>query len=157
DAGGICQIGFWIQLEADNQSGWIAAASNEGVFHVGESILIGQRKEALRFVVTIFPFLQRRGVCGITAAVWLMFCAVAFAEVIDRIVAVADGQIITLSDLRQEREIRALLAETRIDDDNILAKQLVDSQIIQRQIADYPSIEVTEEDINAEVKKLNLH
>jgi parvulin-like peptidyl-prolyl isomerase len=86
-----------------------------------------------------------------------LLCTVAFAEVIDRIVAVVDGQIVTLSDLRQEREIRALLGETQIDDDNILAKQLVDTQIIQRQIADYPNIEVTEEEINAEVWKLNLH
>src|SRR5262249_17960367 len=136
--------------------GWIATAANEGVLYVGKSVLMRERKEALRFVVTTFPPLKR-GICGITAVLWLFLCTGAFAEVIDRIVAVADGQIITLSDLRQEREIRALLGETRIDDDVVLAKQLIDTQIIQRQIADYPNIEVTEEDINAQVRKLNVH
>jgi len=74
---------------------------------------------------------------------FLFQSTVAFAEVIDRIVAVVDGQIITLSDLRQERAIRALLQEKPIDDDRTLARQLVDAQLIERQIADYPNIDVT--------------
>jgi hypothetical protein len=57
---------------------------------------------------------------------------VAFAEVIDRIVAVADGWIVTLSDLRQEREMGAI-RDKPIDDDPTLARELVDNRRIDRQ------------------------
>jgi hypothetical protein len=87
---------------------------------------------------------------------FLFLSTVAFAEVLDRIVAVVDGQIITLSDLRQEREIRALLQEKPIDDDRVLARLLVDARLMERQIADYPNIDVTEDEINADVRRLSL-
>ena len=78
------------------------------------------------------------------------------AEVIDRIIAVVEGHIITLSDLRQEREIRATLGEKAIDDNVTLARQLVDAYLIERQIADYPNIEVTNTEVDADVDKLGL-
>ena len=86
----------------------------------------------------------------------LLFCTLAFAEVIDRIVAVVDGQIITLSDLRQEREMRALFGDKPIDDDLTLARQLVDNRLIDQQIADYPNVDVTDAEIDADLQKLNL-
>ena len=98
-----------------------------------------------------FPSLQRRVArsAGVVAhkpssgvsdhPVWwngdplcLLFCTVAFAEVIDRIVAVADGWIVTLSDLRQEREMGAI-RDKPIDDDPTLARELVDNRRIDRQ------------------------
>jgi hypothetical protein len=78
------------------------------------------------------------------------------AEVLDRIVAVVEGRIVTLSDLRQEREIRAQMGEKPIDDDVTLAKELIDSYLIERQITDYPNIEVKEEEVEADIKKLNI-
>jgi hypothetical protein len=93
-----------------------------------------------------------------------LFCLVLYfglalsirAEVLDRIVAVVEGHIITLSDLRQEREIRAHLGEKPIDGDAMLAKQLVDTYLIDRQIADYPNIEVTDTELDADLKELNV-
>jgi parvulin-like peptidyl-prolyl isomerase len=86
------------------------------------------------------------------------FVALSFyarAEVIDRIVAVVDGRIITTSDLRQERTTRALLGDKPIDDDLTLTKLLADNHLIERQIVDYPNIEVTEAEIDAEVAKFD--
>jgi len=84
----------------------------------------------------------------------LWFTTATNAEVIDRVVAVVERHVITLSDLRQEREVREQLGEKRIEGDALLAKQLVDNYLIERQIADYPNIDVTEEEVDADVQKL---
>ena len=78
------------------------------------------------------------------------------AEVIDRVVAVVEGHVITLSDLRQERQIRAQLGEKLIDDDAALTKQLVDNFLIERQIADYPNLDVTDAEVDSDLEKFNL-
>ena len=78
------------------------------------------------------------------------------AEVIDRVVAVVEGHVITLSDLRQERQIRAQLGEEASDDDAALAKLLVDNFLIERQIADYPNLDVTDAEVDSAVEKFNL-
>jgi hypothetical protein len=81
----------------------------------------------------------------------LFFTFVVHGEVIDRVVAVVEGHIITLSDLRQERQIRTQLFERPVSSDTTLAKELVDNYIIERQIADYPNIEVTEAEVDTEL------
>jgi hypothetical protein len=78
----------------------------------------------------------------------------AIAEVIDRIVAVVDAHIITLSDLRQEREVRAQLGEKSADDDATITNQLTDAYLIDQQIADYPNIEVTTADVDSALQKV---
>jgi hypothetical protein len=78
------------------------------------------------------------------------------AEVIDRVVAVVEGHVITLSDLRQERQIRAQLGEEPIDEDAALTKQLVDNFLIERQIADYPNLDVTDAEVDSDLEKFNL-
>jgi hypothetical protein len=86
----------------------------------------------------------------------LCFCLQpAHAEVIDRIVAVVDAHIITLSDLRQEREVRTQLGEKSVEDDLTLTNQLTDAYLIDQQIADYPNIEVTNTEVQAALDKLN--
>jgi hypothetical protein len=78
------------------------------------------------------------------------------AEVIDRVVAVVEGHVITLSDLRQEKQIRAQLGEEPIDEDAALAKQLVDNFLIEQQIADYPNLDVTNAEVDSDLEKFNL-
>jgi len=75
-------------------------------------------------------------------------------EVIDRIVAVVEGRIITLSDLRRERETRALLGEKPVADDVTLAKQLADDYLVEQQISGYPNIDVTDSEIDEELLKI---
>jgi hypothetical protein len=71
------------------------------------------------------------------------------AEVIDRICAVVDGHIITMSDVRQEREIRARLGQKAVESDKDLVRVLIDDRLIESEIADYPGIEVSDADVSA--------
>jgi len=91
-------------------------------------------------------------------SLWLcalvFFCFVMHSEVIDRIVAVVDGHIITLSDLRREREVRAQLGDRPIEDNHILAGQVIENYLIEMQIADYPNIDVTDAEVAADLEKL---
>jgi parvulin-like peptidyl-prolyl isomerase len=75
------------------------------------------------------------------------------AEVIDKVVAVVDGHIITASDMRQERDILMRLNEKPVDDDKALVQQLIDNYLIETQIADFPGIEVTDADVTAQLEK----
>jgi parvulin-like peptidyl-prolyl isomerase len=83
----------------------------------------------------------------------LLSAAVARAEIIDKVVAVVDGHIITASDMRQEREILMTLNEKPIDDDKSLIRQLIDNYLLETQIADFPGIEVTDADVDEELQK----
>ena len=85
---------------------------------------------------------------------WLLASSSLHAEVIDRIVAVVEQHIITLSDLRQEREIRAGLGEKAIDDDDALTQQLVENYLIESQMGDFPGVEVSEAEVDAELKQV---
>src|SRR5216110_1325466 len=71
------------------------------------------------------------------------------AEVLDRIVAVVNGRIITLSDVRQEREVRARLGQKSVERDAALVKALIDERLIESEIMDYPGIDVTDDEVNA--------
>jgi hypothetical protein len=93
-------------------------------------------------------FLCRVTMC-LCVSVVVFFSAVCRAEVLDRMMAVVEGHIVTLSDLRQERQIRSQLGEKTVDDDTVLTKQLVDSYLVERQIGDYPNIDVTEAEVDA--------
>ena len=75
------------------------------------------------------------------------------AEVIDKVVAVIDGHIITVSDMRQERDILRRLNEKPVDDDKALVQQLIDNYLIETQITDFPGIDVTDADVTAELQK----
>src|SRR5689334_3024201 len=75
------------------------------------------------------------------------------AEVIDKVVAIVDGHIITASDMRQERDILRRLNEKPVDDDKALVQQLIDNYLIETQITDFPGIDVTDEDVVADLQK----
>ncbi len=79
--------------------------------------------------------------------------SVVRAEVIDKMVAVVEGHIITASDMRQEREILMRLGEKQPDDDKMLVQQLIDNYLIDAQIADFPGVDVTDADVDAELQK----
>ncbi len=86
---------------------------------------------------------------------WIFLVASALhAEVIDRILAVVQNRIITLSDVRQERSIQLALAETATKDDAAILEELIDIYLIEAQIAQFPGIEVDEADVEAELNKI---
>ena len=79
--------------------------------------------------------------------------AAAQAEVIDKVLAVVDGHIITASDLRQERDILMRLNEKPVDDDKALVQQLIDNYLIETQITNFPGIDVTDADVDQELQR----
>ena len=80
----------------------------------------------------------------------------ARAEIIDRIVAVVNRHVLLMSDLRRERELRQLLNENTPADDKTLVQELVDRQVIDDQIALFPGIEITDQDVQEEFRRRNL-
>src|SRR5437773_9063804 len=74
------------------------------------------------------------------------------AEVIDRIVAVVDGHIITASDMRQQREIRGTLGDKPIEDEAALLQHVIDDYLIETNMTDVTG-DVTYCDIDAELCK----
>jgi peptidyl-prolyl cis-trans isomerase SurA len=75
------------------------------------------------------------------------------AEIIDRIAAIVNNRVITLSDIRRERQIRAFLEAREAKDDKTILKELIDAQLIDEQIAQFPGIAVREEDVAAELRR----
>jgi len=88
------------------------------------------------------------------AFVFLCLTMPGHTEILDRIVAIVEGHVVTLSDLRQERQIRSQLGEKPVDDDSTLTRELVDNYLIGQQISDYPNIDVTNAEVEADLEKL---
>jgi hypothetical protein len=104
-----------------------------------------QKPEARRVVHSVVFFILASGF-------WLLASSL-HAEVLDKIVAVVDGRIITLSDVRQEKAVRSILGEKAIDDDAV-TQQLIESYLIESQLAGFPGINVTDDEIADAVAKL---
>jgi len=91
--------------------------------------------------------------CCLCVFVSLWFISISHAEVIDRMVAIVEGRIITSSDTRLEREVRAVLGEKPIDD-KALIQQLIENDLIENQMADFPGVEVSDSEIETALKKV---
>ena len=79
---------------------------------------------------------------------WILWCSLLQSEVIDRTLAIVNNHLVTLSDVRREREIRAVMGMQESKDDSTILKELVDDQIVQEQIAQFPGVEVTDAQID---------
>ena len=77
---------------------------------------------------------------------WLLASGFPSCRNLDKIVAVVDGRIITLSDVRQESAVRSVLGETTIEDD-ALVQQIIEGYLIESQLAGFPGIDVTDEEV----------
>jgi len=81
----------------------------------------------------------------------LSFPVAIRAEVIDRIMAVVDGHIITASDARQQREILMRLGNKPIEDDAALLQQMIDDYLIETNTTDI-TVDVTDGEVDAEMR-----
>jgi hypothetical protein len=86
----------------------------------------------------------------------LRFPSVLHAEIIDRILAVVNGKILTLSDVEQELDFLLLaggnpgiLPPIR----DVLAK-LIDQHLIRQQMEQFPSVEVSPEEVRDQLAHL---
>ena len=82
-----------------------------------------------------------------------VFMLTSHAEILDRMVAVVEGHVITLSDVRQEREIREQLGETFKGDDRVLAREMIDNYLIDRQSTDFAGLDIPQQEIDTELKR----
>lgn len=76
------------------------------------------------------------------------------AQVIDRMMAVVDNHIITLSDVVRERQIREVLSTQGADDDKTILNDLINAQLIDNEIIQSTNIEVTDADIDSEFARI---
>jgi hypothetical protein len=84
----------------------------------------------------------------------LLTASIGRAEIIDRVMAVVNKHVITLSDIRREREIRSVLRIPASDDSTIL-KDMIDGQIIEDQIAQFPNIDILETDVENQLQGIS--
>ena len=81
----------------------------------------------------------------------------AFGEVLDRIVAVIDDSfIVTLSDIRKERAIQAVIGNDAGSDDAI-ADALVERHLVEEQISQFRDIEIPEQEITERLRLIGNH
>ena len=93
----------------------------------------------------------RRLLCGL-CVLWAISCP-AGAQIIDRMVAVVEGHVITISDVRQEREVRMRLGVKAPNDDAALIHEMIDDYLIERQSSNFPGVDVTQDEINNDLKQ----
>ena len=83
--------------------------------------------------------------------------AALFAEMIDRIAAVVNRDIITLSDLEQEKKFqaanqgKALAPQGSSEQQAQLLQQLIDQDLIRQQIQQFPGIEISDAEVEKQI------
>jgi len=92
------------------------------------------------------------------AALSIAFChCLVQAEVIDKIAAVVDGRIITLSDIRKEHQIAAVLGDPAQSDESQL-KSMIDRALLEKEMVQFPGLDVPENEIDERMKSIrDLH
>jgi hypothetical protein len=84
----------------------------------------------------------------------VLTAVVAGAEIIDRIVAVVNNHVITLSDVRRAQRVRVVLGYPSINDKQ-LVRELVDAELIEEQIAQFFGVDVTEAEVDEVMKDVS--
>jgi len=79
---------------------------------------------------------------------------IAGSEVIDRIVAVVDGRTITLSDIRSEHEIQAVLGDPSETDEDLL-KSMIDRSLMEEEMTQFPSLDISVEEVDERMKAIS--
>ena len=85
---------------------------------------------------------------------WILTASQLHSEIIDRMMAVVNNHIVTLSDVRREHKIRSVLGENESQDDKVFLQTLIDAQLVQEQVAEFPGIEVAESEVQAQMDKI---
>jgi hypothetical protein len=90
------------------------------------------------------------------AAIVLVVCVnvVARAEVIDRVLAVVGGQLITLSDVTAARDLRLVPPEQTADPIRAILSKLIDRELVLAEVERYAPPEPTAEAVDVEVRRV---
>lgn len=76
---------------------------------------------------------------------------VSGAQIIDRMLAVVDGQVVTQSDIEEYRVLARGFGEELSDDDGVVLDQIIEDLLISRQIAQFPGNALGEAQLDAYV------
>ena len=84
--------------------------------------------------------------------------SVAHTQVIDRMLAIVDGQVITSGDLHRYRALAAFFEEDDVPelDDAALLDWVIESALVRAQVARVPGIRATERDIDEFIARFRM-
>ena len=97
---------------------------------------------------TGFRRLKRTGWLWFVWAALVLNGVVAQAEIVDRIVAVIDRDVITLSEAEQAAEFRALRGEDALPLSDVV-ERLIESRLVEREVSRYPEEAVPQQQVDA--------
>jgi len=80
--------------------------------------------------------------------------SIACAEVIDKIAAVVNGRIITLSDIRLEHEIQQVLGDPQETNEELL-KSMIDRALLEEEMSQFPSLDVSDDEVDERMKAIS--
>lgn len=80
---------------------------------------------------------------------WLVPVPVAVGQVIDQMLAVVDGEVVTQSDLEDYRALAGGFGEELPDDDGVVLNQIIEDMLISRQILQFPGNEISQPELDA--------
>jgi hypothetical protein len=89
-----------------------------------------------------------------TAVLGVGLAAALRAEVIDRVLAVVGGQLITLTDVIAARDLRLVAPPTGADPTRDLLSKLIDRELVLAEVERYAPPEPTADAVDAEVRRV---
>jgi peptidyl-prolyl cis-trans isomerase SurA len=97
--------------------------------------------------------LERTGWLALVSVTVLLNGVLARAEIVDRIVAVIDRDVITLSEAEQASEFLALRGQEALPQADVV-ERLIESRLIEREVGRYPEEAVPDEQVDAALDSL---
>ena len=79
---------------------------------------------------------------------------VSRADLIDRMLAIVDGRVITLGDIRRHGEVARLFGDPVGDDESDLLQEVIEDLLIRDQIDQFPGLQVEEERVDETIAQL---
>ena len=79
----------------------------------------------------------------------LALAALGWADVIDRMVAIVNGNVVTQSDVEQYRDLERAFGDSVPDETDALLGKLIEGMLIREQVDQFPGIQITDERLEA--------
>jgi hypothetical protein len=86
---------------------------------------------------------------------WTSLSPRSQAEIVDRIVAVVNGRIITLSDIRKEHQIQLVLG-VPADTEEVILKSLIDRYLLEEEMYQYPGLNASDDEVDEDMKLVTV-
>jgi hypothetical protein len=93
-------------------------------------------------------------VCFVLSCVSWRFSATVSAEVLDRVLAVVGGQLITLTDVTAARDLGLQSADGQADPVRAILSKLIDRELVLAEVERYAPAEPSSEAVDREVAKV---